>query len=77
MSHSTLKKAKYELGWVISNPKYCQLIRKANKEKRLAWCEDMIADKEQFQDVIFTVESSVMLETHRKNLSKDGTHKKT
>ena len=66
LSHSTLKRAKYELGWVITNPKYCQLIRDANKEKRLAWCKKMIEDGEQFEDVLFTDESSVMLERHRK-----------
>ena len=77
VSHSTLKRAKYELGWVITNPKYCQLIRDANKEKRLAWCEKMIADEERFQDVIFTDESSVMLETHRKKCyRKRGTLRK-
>ena len=62
LSHSTLKRAKYELGWVITNPKCCQL----NKEKRLAWCKKMIEDGEQFEDVLFTDASSVMLETHRK-----------
>lgn len=33
---STVKRARYELGWVVSSPKYCQMIRDANKEKRLA-----------------------------------------
>ena len=66
VSLSTVKRARYELGWVVSNPKYCQLIRDANKEKRLTWCKKMIQEKEQFNDVLFTDESSVMLETHRK-----------
>ena len=51
---------------MITNPKYRQLIRDANKEKRLAWCKKMIEDGEQFEDVLFTDESSVMLERHRK-----------
>ena len=66
VSISTVKRARYDLGWVASNPKYCQLIRDGNKDKRLAWCQKMIEDGEQFDDVIFTDESSVMLEVHRK-----------
>ena len=66
VSSSTVKRAHYELGWVVTNPKYCQLIRDGNKEKRLIWCKKMIEEKEQFDDVLFTDESSVMLETHRK-----------
>ena len=61
-----MKRARQDLGWLIGSPKYCQLIREANKEKRKAWCEKMIAENEQFDNVIFTDESSVMLETHRK-----------
>ena len=66
VSWSTIKRARYELGWVVSNPKYCQMIRDVNKEKRLVWCKKMKDDKEQFDDVIFTDESSVILEKHRK-----------
>ena len=36
VSLSTIKRSRKEdLGWVKSKPKYCQLIRTANKEKRL------------------------------------------
>ena len=77
VSSSTVKRACYELGWVVSNPKYCQLIRDRNKEKRLIWCKKMSKEKEQFDDVLFTDESSVMLETHRKRCyRKRGTPRK-
>ena len=66
VSLGTIKRARYELGWVVSNPKYCQLIRDANKENRIEWCKKMIEDAEQFGDVIFTDESSVMLDRHRR-----------
>ena len=66
LSLSTVKRARRDLGWVVTSPKYCQLIRHANKEKRLAWCTKMIEDQEQFENVIFSDECSVMLETHRK-----------
>ena len=77
VSLSTVKRARYELGWVVSNPKYCQLIRDGNKEKRLSWCKKMIEENEQFDDVLFTDESTVMLETHRKKCyRKRGTSRK-
>ena len=39
VSISTVKRVrKYELGWIRTRPKYCQLVRVANREKRLAWC---------------------------------------
>ena len=66
VSLSTVKRARYDLGWVVTSPKYCQMIRDGNKEKRLAWCRKMKQDKERFDNVVFTDESSVMLETHRK-----------
>ena len=66
VSLSTVKRARHDLGWVVSSPKYCQMIRETNKEKRLAWCQKMISEGEQFENVIFTDECSVMLETHRK-----------
>ena len=66
MSISTVERARRELGWVVTTPKYCQLIREQNKQKRLEWCQKMIDTNEQFNDVMFTDESSVQLETHRK-----------
>ena len=66
MSVSTVERARRELGWVVTVPKYCQLIRIANKEKRKEWCVRMLETEEDFHDVIFTDESSIQLETHRK-----------
>ena len=66
VSLSTVKRARQELGWVSTTPRYCQLIREENKEKRLKWSEEQIANKEKFDDVIFTDECSVQLYVHRK-----------
>lgn len=60
VSHSTIKRARYELGWVITSPKYCQLIRDLNKAKRLEWCKKITRTKGTF-DNVFTDECSVML----------------
>ena len=66
MSLRTVARTRKQLGWMITSPKYCQLIRDANKGKRLEWCQKMIAEQELFEDVIFSDESTIQLETHRK-----------
>ena len=53
-----------QLGWTFCGSAYCQLIREVNKEKRLTWCqENLNAD---FSDVIWTDETTVLLENHRR-----------
>ena len=44
MSISTIKKVKRMIGWVCSRPKYCQLVRELNKQKRVEWCTERVAD---------------------------------
>ena len=66
VSLTTIKRARKYLGWIKSKPKYCQMIRETNKQLRKAWCEVQIANKEQFEDVIFSDECTVQLESHSK-----------
>lgn len=63
-SLSKVKRLRYNLGWIASGTKYCQLIRDANKEKRVAFCKKCLEENDQFQDVIFTDECSVLMENH-------------
>ena len=63
-SLSTVRRARRDLGWVSTTPKYCQLIREANKEKRLNWCLEVTREKDTFTDVIWTDECSVQLQCH-------------
>ena len=64
ISLTTIKRAQKEKGWVSTQPHYCQLLREANKIKRVEWCKQQMDSKEQFKDVIFTDECSVQLERH-------------
>ena len=67
LSISTVKRAHRHLGWISKKTRYCALIREANKEKRLQWCNERVEQNDlQFDDVIFSDESSVQLESHRK-----------
>ena len=50
------------LGWTFRGSAYCQLIRNPNKVKRLAWARDHLGDG--FDDVIWTDESTIQMETH-------------
>ena len=66
-SLSTVKRARRHLGWTAKRTRYCQLISEVNKEKRMEWCLDrVIGDDKDMEDVIWTDECSVQLESHRK-----------
>lgn len=62
-----------KLGWKLQQTRYCQLIRHANKEKRLQWAQEQLAAGEQFNDVVFTDESRIEISrmSHR-SFRKDG-----
>lgn len=63
-SRTTVLKGRRALGWTTRGAAYCQMIRAVNREKRLRWAmENLNAD---FSDVIWTDETTVQLETHRR-----------
>ncbi len=66
LSLSTVRRARCTLGWTFHGTRYCQLIRTVNKEKRLAWATKCIAENDAFDDVIWSDETSVQLECHRR-----------
>lgn len=66
-SLSTVQRPRRHLGWTAKRTRYCQLISEVNKEKRMEWCLDrVISDDLDMEDVIWTDECSVQLESHRK-----------
>lgn len=66
VSIASIKRKRKEVGWITSGTRYCQLIRKANQQKRLSFAVKCLADNEQFQNVIFTDECTVELSHHAK-----------
>lgn len=64
ISIATINRIKRDLGWTLKGTSYCQLIRNANKPKRVQWVTENINDS--FNDVIWTDETSVWLEQHSK-----------
>lgn len=68
LSKSTILRCRRSLGWTYRGSSYCQLIRQPNKLKRLEWAtqyhDEVMSDG--FQDVLWTDECTVQLETHRR-----------
>ena len=69
LSLSTIKRSRSRMGWTFRGSAYCQLIREGNKEKRLVWAQENLtaALTDGFTDVIWTDETSVQLESHRRH----------
>jgi len=62
LSLRTVLRRQTSLGWTFHGSLYCQLIWESNKLKRLEWAQKHINDE--FDDVIWSDECSVQLETH-------------
>ena len=64
ISRKTILRCRADLGWTFRGSAYCQLIRESNRAKRLQWARDHTRDA--FENVIWTDECSVQLETHKR-----------
>ena len=60
----TALKGRRLLGWTRRGTAYCQMIRERNRVKRLEWAKKVLGAT--FEDVIWTDETSVQLESHRR-----------
>ena len=69
ISFSTIIRCRSMLGCTFRGSKYCQLIRRQNKIKRFIWACDNFTDavNNGFSDVIWTDETTVQLESHRRH----------
>lgn len=64
VSLGTIIRCRSQLGWSYRGSAYCQLIREANKTKRLDFALAHLHDN--FDDVIWSDETTVQLESHRR-----------
>lgn len=68
ISLRTVLRCRSSLGWTFRGSSYCQLIRHINKEKRLEWARQHLDESEDgFGDVIWTDETSVQMESHKRH----------
>ena len=67
ISLSTILRSRAMLGWTFRGSKYCQQIR--HKHKRFIWVADNYLEmlENGFEDVIWTDETTVQLESHRRH----------
>ena len=63
VSLSTILRNRLRLGWTYRGSAYCQLIRGPNKKKRVDWAQTNLHDN--FDNVIWSDETTVQLETHQ------------
>lgn len=63
VSKATITKARRNLNWVYTGTAYCQMIREPNKIKRLAYCQQCLDTGEQFDNVIFTDETKIQMQS--------------
>ena len=71
ISSSTIQRVRRAMGWKHERARYCQMIREPNKLKRLSFCLKAISEKDAFDNVIFTDETSVEIERHQIVLSEE------
>ena len=68
LSLKTILVSREKLGWTFRGSAYCQIIREANKQKRLDWAREHLQEAQNngFEDVLWTDESSIQMECHRR-----------
>ena len=67
LSLSTILRCRQKLGWTFRGSAYCQLIRTVNKAKRLEFAREFLHEAATgFSDVVYTDETSIQLESHRR-----------
>ncbi len=69
ISLSTILRNRTILGWTFRGSKYWQRIRHVNKYKRFRWAMDNLPEvlSDGFEDVIWSDETTVQLESHRRH----------
>ena len=67
LSQSTFLRSRTSVEWTFRGSAYCQMIRQANKTKRLEFAMQYLHEAETaFLDVVYTDETSIQLEPHRR-----------
>ena len=66
VSSSTVRRSRKKQGWTLQRTAYCQLIRDANKVKRLEYAQRIMESDDTFDNVIFSDECSISLQQYRR-----------
>ena len=60
-----MRRSRKQQGWTLQRTAYCQLIRDANKVKRLEYAQHIMESGETFHNVIFSYECSISIMQYR------------
>ena len=66
VSLSTVRRYRKQQGWTLQRTAYCQLIRDANKVKRLEYAQRIMESGDTFHNVIFSDKCSISLVQYRR-----------
>ena len=64
VNFSAVKDLRPELDWMAEKTWHCQMVRATNQVKQKTYAEQCLASGEQFDDVIFSDECNIKLETN-------------
>ena len=66
VSSSTVRRSRKQQGWTLQRTAYCQLIRDANKVKRLEFAQRVLESGDTFHNVIFSNECLISLQSYHR-----------
>ena len=66
VSSSMVRRSRKQQGWTLQRMAYCQLIRDANKVKRLEFAQRVLESGDTFHNVSFSDECSISLQSYRR-----------
>ena len=66
LSESSILRFRHNLGWKYRGAAYCQIIRGVNKLKWFEWAQSCLLNCDNFHDVIWSDESTIQLESHKR-----------
>ena len=64
VSRRAIQRVRSKLGWIFKRLHYCQLISEKNCKKHLEFCLKMPMDSENFENVVFTNETKIKMESN-------------
>ena len=63
VSRETVQRVRRRLGWSFQKTHYCQLISEKNHKKGLQFCLKMLRENERFENLIFSDETKIQMES--------------
>ena len=76
VSRETVQRVRRRLGWSFQKTHYCQLISEKNCKEGLQFCLKMLRENERFENVIFSDETKIQMESTILRQARKATNKR-